>query len=415
MEAQVEQLCAVGGFDAEVALAALQRCGGDLDEALLFLMEDGAASSPRRAPAPPVAAAEAPAGDASDESQGDATADSSESSSGEDEGPGQHDESELEETWWGEMPPDVNKVLGRWLAEHLGKLVERTWQPEYLHPLSARAETIDRGRRRTSATLTMLGAIRACRQTCRIWRDEIAYNKVSQLALDGVVCSGPVPPGMPLVPPPPPAAAAVGRAEQKRRDMIATWWPGRRVIKPAGWWEAHPGISPLSGSAVQRRMHLLNPTLVKRQRRRCPACRLEADSQGRSMPALYHFLVRCGLRRWYRDLSERCGITSVDEMRRATQADLKPLSEAYSDVPFATLLDKVRRTEVVWSESSVLATPCQECGDSDPQNRLGVRKFICRGCDMLFCSACADRLYASSRRPQSKIVILSRFAALPSR
>ena len=42
---------------------------------------------------------EALAGDVSDESQGDsvATTDSSESSSGEDEGPGQHDESELEE------------------------------------------------------------------------------------------------------------------------------------------------------------------------------------------------------------------------------------------------------------------------------------------------------------------------------
>ena len=101
METQVQQLCAVGGCTAEAAVAALQRCGGDLDEALLFLMDDGAASSPRRAPAPPVAAAEALAGDVSDESQGDsvATTDSSESSSGEDEGPGQHDESELEETW----------------------------------------------------------------------------------------------------------------------------------------------------------------------------------------------------------------------------------------------------------------------------------------------------------------------------
>ena len=52
--------------------------------------------------------------------------------------------------------------------------------PEFLQPLRSRAETIDRGRRRTSATLTMLGAIRACRQTCRIWRDEIPYSKVTQ-------------------------------------------------------------------------------------------------------------------------------------------------------------------------------------------------------------------------------------------
>jgi hypothetical protein len=49
-ESAVQQLVAVGGFDAAVATDALQRFSGDVDEALLHLLGDGASSPPRRQP-----------------------------------------------------------------------------------------------------------------------------------------------------------------------------------------------------------------------------------------------------------------------------------------------------------------------------------------------------------------------------
>jgi hypothetical protein len=370
--AAIMQVATIAGCSVDVARAALAR-SVDVDDAVLILLQDAAASpSPtRRQPEAPPSAAEdegesSSTGDedgstrSSEEDENYADMQSSEDGGGDDDG----DEEEEDHSaigWpgrmvgggnWAAMPPDILSVLGTWLAQHLGKLVERQSRdrrPEYLHPLRSQlldAEDLSCGRRRTLATLEMLRSIRACRQTCRIWRDEISYSGVTQLALDGVACAGAVLPrsllrrdgggggggggsgGRPAAEglassasaSPLPAAAAAGdiaeggggTGRQRQRQcskrmntlgqrMLCTWWRGHRVIPRHRVQSMDPHGTPL-----------LQPM------KRCPACRFPVPNQPEHR-ALYHYMLGAGLGKWYMDVTEGLNIRSIDVLRQVSQ------------------------------------------------------------------------------------------------
>ena len=410
--AAVAKVVAVCGCSEAAATVALAR-SSDLDDALLYLLEDGAASSsPRSSEAGPRFCTE---------SESDAETDSE--SDDDDEGDELSEDSvdelvePLEDPYWGELPPDVMQMLGKWLAEHLGRLVveRQITQPEYLHPLRSHADAIDSGHRRVSASLAMIQSIHACRQTCRIWRDEIGYDKVTQVALDGVRCVGGVhvPPRMRGLPSPGGVSSStLELAQAKQRSMIATWWPGRRVIRPAGWWQQHPRV-PSPGDSIAERASFTECAGVPRER--CPACREEARP-GRvgcypEFPALFAFMKDCGLKKWYFDVTTGLSVATIADLRQLTAADL--LSIKYSGVPVdpataRTFLDRVRSTPVIWTEENLASSPCQECGGSET-----AEKIICAGCQTLFCRSCSrDRVCADDGRPQDASEILPRdFAA----
>ena len=270
-DATVRQLQGFG-FGREAVVSALAAHRGDADQALLSLMgEEGGvhADDEGRASQPPPhpAAAASPSTD------------------------------------WESLPPEIVEVLGRWLAEHLDHLVERQCAGEtepYLHPMCVRQDQARRGRARTAASLSVLRAVRACRQTCRVWRDCIAYSRVTQLALDGVLSTPPILPGLSDLPPP---ADSVG-LQASGRPMLWTWWKGHRPI-------------PF-------------PRL-KIRRHRCPACRHEARPL-EPHPVLVHFLQEAGLSRWCKhvvaghgDAAHNLGVSSINQLRRLTATELRSL------------------------------------------------------------------------------------------
>ncbi len=324
-EETAQQLVAVGGgaFDVGAAMDALQHFGGEVDAALLHLLGDGEGSSPRQAGQPAVKSissdSESFDGFGSD---GEAFEDGSEDESGSSQeaplvvvAP-----DALEESYWAELPPDVMQVLGRWLAVHLGRLVDRHTVPDYLHPLRTQAELNEHGRQRVSATLSMLKAIQACRQTCRIWRDEIPYGKVTELGLDGVAIVGAVP-RVHSERPPPSCGAPVRASTFRDHDagntfsptspMLWTWWPGGRVLRPLDWYQRHPRQLDFPPGTV--------PT------ERCPACRTPIPYvlHGKTVNiALCNFLEMCGLTYWYKNLHIDCQISTIAKLRQCTEHDL---------------------------------------------------------------------------------------------
>ena len=142
--------------------------------------------------------------------------------------------------------------------------------------------------------------MRACRQTCRAWRDDIRYSNVAKLALHGVVLFRPVLPQIKLLP----ELQRVLGPETFDLDarLLATWWPGHRVIRPPG--------SPCSAT------------------RRCPACRLPAggrnsatDSPVTDRPALLHFLLCCGV--WNAAaVADALGVTTIAGLRQLGEAEI---------------------------------------------------------------------------------------------
>ena len=212
--AAAAQLVAMG-FDNDAATAALERCRGDLDEAVLLLTCDPQAAPPRQ-------------------KQQRIEADSS----GDDEPP-PVDEPQVKlgrtSEAWDQLPQDVLEVVGRWLAVHLGDPPKRqgTTAPEFLHPMVVFRDKFLVGRARLQTTLEKLTAMRTCRQTCRAWRSEIVYSQVRELALDGVQVNpktwsfGPAKTSSP-------ASNQLSLAEMRdagtRSTVTHTWWPSNRPI-----------------------------------------------------------------------------------------------------------------------------------------------------------------------------------------
>ena len=340
-ESAVQQLVAVGGFDAAVATDALQRFSGEVDAALLHLLGDGASSPPHRKPT-----ISSDSDDSDDESDESSVDDYS----------GSDDETEaplvvvapdtLDESYWGELPPDVMQVLGRWLAEHLGQQVERQTAPDYLHPLRTQAELNERGRARVSATLGMMRAIQACRQTCRIWRDEIPYDKVTELALDGVRVTGAVLPGQPERPPPECGSPVTGRGSKWRQTiMLWTWWPGGRVLRSADWYERNPRPTP------GRLRYTGNQDVVDQEaasRRlpngRCPACRTPTDPRIGEIAVVGAQLEF----RHTRSATARRGTPTVEGDRNGTRTE----ATADSFVPAPVNISSVKTAETSATRAS---------------------------------------------------------------
>eukprot|EP01043_Picozoa_sp_COSAG02_P075503 COSAG02_NODE_15603_length_1156_cov_3.761589_1_plen_344_part_01 len=293
----VEQLVAVSGLEERLVEEALDRYSGDADEALLYLLSDHAVSPARAERAHTHPADQAPSTDSEFESE--ESEESEESGDSDDDACHQPEPEGLEAPYWGELPRDVMHVLGHWLAEHLGKHVERQIVPKYLHPLRSRADLLDRGHQRCSATLGMLRAIQACRQTCRIWRDDIPYCKVTQLALDGVVFPCVPPRGSSLRPPPQVGTLAPVSCA---RCVLWTWWAGSRVIRPLEWYGRNPrprdSVNQPAAAGVNGRRNGRRPdhsdVPPDAPVPRCPACRTTCAPRD----ALCNFMKTCGLARW---------------------------------------------------------------------------------------------------------------------
>lgn len=343
----VEQLVAVSGLEEVLVQEALDRFCGDADEALLYLLSDHAVSQARAGQACAQSADHPPFTGSEVESE-----ESEESElSGDSDGEACQPEPEgLEAPYWGELPPDVMHVLGHWLAEHLGKYVERQIAPKYLHPLRSLADLFDRGHRRCSATLGMLRAIQACRQTCRIWRDDISYHKVTQLALDGVA--------FPCAPPresnlrPPPQIGTLVPASCAP-CVLWTWWAGSRVIRSLEWYRRNPRPR---GTVEPAYAGVPPDAPVPR----CPACRKICKPRD----ALCNFMKACGLGRWESAIRKALKVQTIAELRQLTVQDLMTgLAELYSEQSLSNIapqfVQNVRATPVRWSEESLENTPCQ--------------------------------------------------------
>ena len=363
----VEQLVAVSGLEETCVAAALRRFAGDADEALLYLLSDHAVSSPR-AGRPPAADQVQPLSESSSEVESEDSDEFEDGTNEPEEAP-----SDLETPYWGELPPDVMHVLGHWLAEHLGKHVERQTEPEYLHPLRSHADLLARGHQRCSATLGMLRAIQACRQTCRIWRDDIPYSKATHLALDGVAFSGAPPPRNSRLSPPPQIKTL---APTLRAPIVWTWWRGSRVIRPMDWYDRNPRpIDYAADTAPGRQQH----TNAAREMYasvphnapipRCPACRtictLRTPDHHEHL-ALSNFMKSCGLGSWYGDIRQALKVQTIEQLRRLTEQDLLTglSGQRYFGQPslcerVPQFVQRVRTTPVLWSEEAIESTACQ--------------------------------------------------------
>lgn len=360
----VEQLVAVSGLEETCVAAALRRFAGDADEALLYLLSDHAVSSPRAGRPPADADQVTPSSESSSE-------DSDEFEDGTNE---PEEAPDLETPYWGELPPDVMHVLGHWLAEHLGKHVERQTEPEYLHPLRSHADLLARGHQRCSATLGMLRAIQACRQTCRIWRDDIPYSKATHLALDGVAFSGAPPPRNSRLSPPPQTKTL---APTLRAPVVWTWWRGSRVIRPMDWYDRNPRpIDYAADTAPGRQQHtnavreIYASVPHNAPIPRCPACRtictLLRTPDHLEHLALFNFMKSCGLGSWYGDIRQALKVQTIEQLRRLTEQDLLTglSGQGYSGQPslcerVPQFVQRVRTTPVLWSEEAIESTACQ--------------------------------------------------------
>ncbi len=376
------------GFEKEDATAALKRSGGDADEAILLLLGDELTPARvlRHRHAVP--------------------------------------------DWGGSLPQEVLEVLGRWLNQHLGAFDGRPRLkpvPEYLHPLAINRyrathsiKEIESGRTRLVATREMLLALRACRQSCRVWRDEISYRGVTELALDGVLHIGRLSPmkdiyGLPSL-------------EQMARDAshansrtcppnVYTWWPGHRTLQD-------PARNICRGPAS-----------------RCPACRTprpRTQNVGK-YPTLKQFMKDMGIGNWFGAVTELLGITSVAALRQMTTYELMQLSRKhnYSETQMLEVAPKViakvgagsdwesrKTSEGTWSRTNgqkfAERTHCEDCGlgclpqwmpppclprGTEPGEGSRNTSTICETCGFVYCSDCADGIFSDSR-PQTVDAIL---------
>ncbi len=376
------------GFQEQDAIAALKRSGGDADEAILLLLGDELTPARvlRQRPAGP--------------------------------------------DWGGSLPQEVLEVVGRWLNQHLGAFDGRPRLkpvPEYLHPLAINKyrathsiKEIESGRTRLVATREMLLALRACRQSCRVWRDEIAYRGVTELALDGVLHIGRLSPlkGMYGLPSLEQMASDASRATAQRcPPNVYTWWPGHRTLQC-------PSRPPQRLSSTRNICH--DPTS------RCPACRTpQPRTQNRGKyPTLKQFMKDMGIGNWFGAVTELLGITSVAALRQMTTYELMELARKhnYSETQMLEVAPKViakvgagkdwesrKTSEGAWlrtnSQKFAVHTHCDECGlgclsQSDTEaDSSSCPSTSCGTCGLVYCSDCADGIFSDSR-PQTVDEIL---------
>lgn len=388
------------GFQKQDAVEALARSGGDADEATLLLLGDeltpARITRPRRTP--------------------------HELNVGEFQRGGPD--------WGGSLPQEVLEVLGRWLNQHLGAFDGRPRLkpiPEYLHPLAINKyrathslKEIESGRTRLVATREMLLALRACRQSCRVWRDEISYRGVTELALDGVLHIGRLSAlkGMYGLPSLEQMIVDAGRANsQLCQPNIYTWWPGHRTLQD-----------------ISRRPR--ESAADAKQLGRCPACRTpQPRQQNRGKhPTLKQFMTDQGIGNWFGAVVELLGVTSIAALRQMTAYELMDLARKhnYSESQMLEAAPKViakiaagkdwesrRASQGFWSRDQMVTnsqkylvhTHCEECGlgcvgpgtglDDDSSNP----SMNCETCGFIYCSDCAAGNYTDSR-PQTVDAIL---------
>lgn len=386
------------GFSEQDAIAALARTGGDPDEASLLLLGDELAPAramrcklpynPRHLEAP------------------------------QRRGP----------DWGGALPQEVLEVLGKWLNQHLAAFNGRPRLkpcPEYLHPLAINKyrathsiKEIESGRTRLVATREMLLALRACRQSCRVWRDEISYRGVTELALDGVLHIGRLSPvqGMYGLPSLEQMIHDAGHASsQLCQPNVYTWWPGHRTLQ-----ENSPGSAGSTGSS--------------RKVCRCPACRTpQRKIQKQSKhPRLKQFMDDQGIGNWLGPVTELLGITSISALRQMTTYELMELARKhnYNEPQMLEAAPKIiakvkeggdwesrKTSEGSWSctngQKYAEHSHCDECGlacltmDMESHgHESSVLSITCETCGFNYCTDCAEGVYNDSRRPQTVDEIL---------
>jgi len=408
------------GFQEQAVVAALARSNGDADEATLLLLGDELTPLRvvrRKMPSDlEVAAARRPHLDGG--------------------GP----------DWGHALPQEVLEVLGKWLNQHLGAFDCRPRLkpvPEYLHPLAINkfrathnTKELEAARTRLVATREMLLALRACRQSCRVWRDEISYKGVTELALDGVMHVGRLSPvrGLHGLPSLDQMASDASHASSRRcPPNVYTWWPGHRTLQ-----------------IIDQNDHkrLAAAPLARGQRAsaggtgsRCPACRtapVKDDKTSRACkhPMLQQFMKDQGIGNWFGAVTMLLSITSIADLRKMTTYELMELSRRhnYSESQMLEAAPKViakikaggdwesRKTGSfgdTWlrtnSERFLVHTHCDECGCPDgamagmtgqPGRHVAAScSTNCETCGLIYCADCGQGNFNDSR-PQNVEEIL---------